>query len=81
MWVWHAMWLPHIDTKIAAVRQRETEQQRGRQNRPPAPERIVELCIGAGRPPTAVHSGDCTPRTSNGSPSTATKPAGSWPRE
>ncbi|MGP4053075.1 DUF6233 domain-containing protein [Streptomyces sp. 2A115] len=59
MRVWHAMWLDRIDAKIAAVRQREAEQQHGRENRLPVPEWIVELGIGDGRPPAAVHAGDC----------------------
>ncbi|MEV0938326.1 hypothetical protein [Streptomyces phaeochromogenes] len=31
---WHAMWLQRIDDKIAALQQREAEQQHGRQVRP-----------------------------------------------
>lgn len=57
--VWHAMWLQRIDHKIAAVRQKEAEQEQGRQRRPPAPDWMVELGIGAGNPPTRVHAGDC----------------------
>ncbi|MFJ9588707.1 DUF6233 domain-containing protein [Streptomyces acidicola] len=59
MRVWHAMWLAHIDTKIAMVRQREAERERGRRNRPPKPDWIVQLGIGAGHPPLQVHTGDC----------------------
>ncbi|MFF3968034.1 DUF6233 domain-containing protein [Streptomyces griseorubiginosus] len=57
--VWHLMWLQRIDTKIAAVRQREAEQERGRRRRPPVPDWIVELGIGVGRPPMQLHAGDC----------------------
>ncbi|MFD7713294.1 DUF6233 domain-containing protein [Streptomyces sp. NPDC059785] len=57
--VWHAMWLERIDRKIAAVRQREAEQRRGRDSRPAPPEWIVELGIGEGRPPVELHAGDC----------------------
>ncbi|MFF7647014.1 DUF6233 domain-containing protein [Streptomyces canus] len=57
--VWHVMWLQRIDTKIAAVRQREAEQEHGRRHRPPVPDWIVELGIGTGRPPTQLHTGDC----------------------
>ncbi|GAA2254028.1 hypothetical protein GCM10010145_22510 [Streptomyces ruber] len=57
--VWHAMWLERIDRRIAAVRRREAEQERGRQRRPPGPDWIVELGIGDGRPPVELHAGDC----------------------
>ncbi|MFF3942983.1 DUF6233 domain-containing protein [Streptomyces phaeofaciens] len=55
----HSMWLARIDAKIAAVRQRQAEQERGRSNRPRPPERIVELGIGISRPPVRVQAGDC----------------------
>ncbi|MFE4703247.1 hypothetical protein ACFRIC_39885 [Streptomyces sp. NPDC056738] len=32
--VWHAMWLQRIDTKIAALQQREAEQARGHRTGP-----------------------------------------------
>ncbi|MET7738488.1 DUF6233 domain-containing protein [Streptomyces sp. NPDC005402] len=57
--VWHVMWLQRIDTKIAAVRQREAEQEHGRRRSPPVQDWIVELGIGVGRPPTQVHARDC----------------------
>ncbi|MGV9277757.1 DUF6233 domain-containing protein [Streptomyces griseosporeus] len=57
--VWHAMWIERIDRKIAAVRQRQAEEKRGRRNRPARPEWVVELGIGTGRPPIQVHAGDC----------------------
>jgi hypothetical protein len=57
--VWHTMWLQRIDSKIAALQQREAEQEHGRTNRPPEPDWIVELGIGAGRPPIEVHIGGC----------------------
>ncbi|MGW1728966.1 DUF6233 domain-containing protein [Streptomyces sp. NPDC002306] len=57
--VWHAMWLHRIDTKIAALRQRQAEEDYGRQHQPTPPEWIVELGMGAGRPPVQVHAGDC----------------------
>lgn len=56
---WHAMWLERIDAKIAAVRQQEAEQERGRRSRPPQPDWVVELGIGAGRPPAELHAGHC----------------------
>ncbi|MFF4139238.1 DUF6233 domain-containing protein [Streptomyces mirabilis] len=57
--VWHAMWLQRIDTKIAALQEKEPEQEQGRKNRPQEPDWIVELGIGNGRPPTEVHVGGC----------------------
>jgi hypothetical protein len=57
--VWHAMWLQRIDTKIAALQEREAEQEQGRQNRPEEPDWVVELGIGNGRPPIEVHVGGC----------------------
>ncbi|WP_236569876.1 DUF6233 domain-containing protein [Streptomyces mexicanus] len=56
--VWHAMWLARIDRKIAAIRTRQAETERGRRNRPRPPEWIVELGIGNGSPPVQVHAGD-----------------------
>ncbi|MCX4625124.1 hypothetical protein [Streptomyces albogriseolus] len=32
--VWHTMWLQRIDAKIAALARRQTEEERGRRNRP-----------------------------------------------
>lgn len=57
--VWHTMWLQRIDAKIAALTRRQTEEERGRRNRPAPPEWIVELGIGERRPPLRVHAGDC----------------------
>ncbi|MGW3664807.1 DUF6233 domain-containing protein [Streptomyces sp. NPDC005141] len=59
MRVWHAMWLQRIDTKIAALQEREAEQEQGRRNRPAEPDWVVELGIGKGRPPIQVHVGGC----------------------
>ncbi|MFH8470603.1 DUF6233 domain-containing protein [Streptomyces sp. NPDC017991] len=53
------MWLQRIDAKIATVRQREAEQERGRLSRLPGPEWVVELGIGVGQPPVEVHAGHC----------------------
>ena len=53
------MWPERIDHKITTVRQKEAEQEHARRRRPPAPDWIVELGIGAGNPPTHVHTGDC----------------------
>lgn len=57
--VWHAMWVRRIDTKIAAIVKRQAEEDHGRRNRPRPPEWIVELGIGARKPPLQVHAGDC----------------------
>ncbi|PPS91481.1 hypothetical protein BZZ08_00361 [Streptomyces sp. MH60] len=59
MRIWHALWVQRIDTKIAALRQRQLEEEHGRRNRPTPPEWTVELGIGASRPPLQVHAGDC----------------------
>ena len=53
------MWLERIDAKITTVRQREAEQEHGRQTRPPQPDWVVELGIGDGRPPVEIQAGDC----------------------
>ncbi len=53
------MWLTRIDAKIAAVQQREAEQERGRQARLPQPDWVVEFGIGDGHPPVEVHAGHC----------------------
>ncbi|OWA00996.1 hypothetical protein B9W62_35770 [Streptomyces sp. CS113] len=57
--IWHALWVQRVDAKAAAIRQRQTEEEHGRPNRPTPPEWIVELGIGAGRPPLQVPAGDC----------------------
>jgi hypothetical protein len=57
--VWHAMWLERIDDKIAAVRQRRAEEERGRQRLPAPPEWVAAFGIGASREPAEVHTGDC----------------------
>ncbi|MFF9803009.1 DUF6233 domain-containing protein, partial [Streptomyces rochei] len=57
--VWHAMWLQRIDAKIAAVRKRQAEQEHGRRTRPRPADWVVQLGIGAGRPPVQIHTGDC----------------------
>lgn len=54
---WHALWLDRIDRKIAAVRPRESEAERGRRRRPPEPDWVVELGIGVGHPPMQLHTG------------------------
>jgi hypothetical protein len=38
MRVWHAMWLQRIDTKIAALREQEAQQEQGQKNRPQEPD-------------------------------------------
>ncbi|GHB78874.1 hypothetical protein GCM10010377_81160 [Streptomyces viridiviolaceus] len=51
--VWHVMWVQRIDAKIAAILQRQAEEERGRTNRPRPPEWIVELGIGTRHPAPA----------------------------
>ncbi|MER6274642.1 DUF6233 domain-containing protein, partial [Streptomyces sp900105755] len=58
MRIWHARWLERSDRKAAELRQRQAEEERGRGRRPPAPDWILELNRGTGRP-LAVHAGDC----------------------
>ncbi|MFI1213259.1 hypothetical protein ACH4UV_37440 [Streptomyces sp. NPDC020802] len=55
--VWHAMRPQRIDDMIAALQQREAEQECGRPRRPAEPEWLVDLGIGDGRPPIEVHAG------------------------
>nr|WP_079083130.1 DUF6233 domain-containing protein [Streptomyces antibioticus] len=57
--VWHAHWSRRIDAKIAAAKQLAGEEEQNRGARPAPPEWVVELGIGAGRPPVQVHAGDC----------------------
>jgi len=47
-----------IDRWIAAEERRETEQKRGEQARPPAPDWLIEMGLG-GRDPVYVHVGGC----------------------
>ena len=56
--VWHALWLERIDRKIAHLRQRQAEEERGRRHRPQPPDWIVELGRGTGEP-LQVHDGAC----------------------
>ncbi|MGY4983471.1 DUF6233 domain-containing protein [Streptomyces sp. 900105755] len=58
MRIWHARWLERSDRKAAGLRQRQAEEERGRARRPSAPDWILELNRGTGRP-LAVHAGDC----------------------
>jgi hypothetical protein len=44
---------------IADEESRQTERRRGEQARPTVPDWTVELGIGHGRPPVAVHVGGC----------------------
>ncbi|WP_371667037.1 hypothetical protein [Streptomyces sp. NBC_00289] len=78
--VWHTLWLQRIDTEIAAIQQREAEQEHGRTNRPAEPDWIVELGIGAGRPPVEVHVRGCYAAGRDDAPSRARKHAGFSPR-
>ncbi|MFE0420668.1 DUF6233 domain-containing protein, partial [Streptomyces tendae] len=59
MRIWQALWVQRIDTKIAVIEQRQPEEEHGRRHRPAPAAWIVELGIGAGRPPLQVHAGDC----------------------
>ena len=56
--IWHALWLERIDRKIAHLRQRQAEEERGRMTRPQPPDWLVELHT-ATREPLQVHGGQC----------------------
>ncbi|WP_308287150.1 DUF6233 domain-containing protein [Streptomyces liliiviolaceus] len=57
---WHAMCVQRIDAKIAALTERQAQQERvQRARREREPEWVVELGIGDGRPPAEVHAGHC----------------------
>ncbi|MET8326248.1 DUF6233 domain-containing protein [Streptomyces sp. NPDC005181] len=56
---WYAMWVDRIDEAIAAAEQRERERQQSERRRPPTPDWVVELSIGAGARSIEVHVGGC----------------------
>ncbi|MGW7053151.1 DUF6233 domain-containing protein [Streptomyces sp. NPDC054887] len=56
---WHVMWLDRIRAAITAAEEREAGARRAEERRPPPPEWVVQLGIGVGRPPVAVHAGGC----------------------
>lgn len=58
MRIWHALWLDRIDRKTARLQQRQAEEERGRAQRLPAPDWVLELSRTDGRP-IAVHAGHC----------------------
>ncbi|MFJ9908934.1 DUF6233 domain-containing protein [Streptomyces sp. NPDC101152] len=58
MRVWHALWLERINRKIAHLRQRQADEERGRRTRPQPPDWLVELHT-ATREPLQVHGGQC----------------------
>lgn len=55
-WLVHS--LDRVRAAIAAAEQREAETRRGKQNRPPAPDWLIEQSLNGGRP-VYVHRGDC----------------------
>ncbi|MCL7427133.1 hypothetical protein [Streptomyces sp. YS415] len=71
--VWHALWVDRIDARIAALRQRQAEEARGRQRRPAPPDWVAELGIGfhrdgpAGMPPLPARHPAGHPRLSRSS--------------
>ncbi|MBT2505135.1 hypothetical protein J7I98_04330 [Streptomyces sp. ISL-98] len=56
---WHAMWLDRIRNAIREAEEREAGKQRAEARKPPPPDWGVQLGIGVGRPPVAVHAGGC----------------------
>ncbi|MFE5894968.1 DUF6233 domain-containing protein [Streptomyces sp. NPDC056468] len=59
MRVRHALRVERIDHKIAAVQQRQAEEEHLRRNRPEPPDWIVELGIASDHTPVQVHADDC----------------------
>ncbi|MFE5098168.1 DUF6233 domain-containing protein [Streptomyces sp. NPDC056638] len=57
--IWTAACLREIDEAIAEAELREAERKQGEERRPPPPDWVLELGIGAGSPPTEVHAGHC----------------------
>lgn len=57
------MWLDRVRHAIRAAEQQEAtaaaQRVRREQQRPPAPEWVVQLGIGVGSPPIAIHVGGC----------------------
>ncbi|MEU5772757.1 DUF6233 domain-containing protein [Streptomyces venezuelae] len=51
--------LGQVEKWIAEEQQRQAEQRRGEQARPPVPDWILEVGIGADKLPVAVHVGGC----------------------
>ncbi|MEU1129619.1 DUF6233 domain-containing protein [Streptomyces sp. NPDC005900] len=51
--------LARTRTWIADEERREAERVRGQQARPPAPDWLIQLGIGQGKPPVCVHVGGC----------------------
>lgn len=56
---WHALWVDRLDEAIAAAERRERERDQGEQHRPAPPDWLLQVGIGAGAPPVAVHVGGC----------------------
>jgi hypothetical protein len=56
---WHAMWLDRIRHAIRDAEEREAAERRREERRPSPPDWVVQLGIGVGQPPIAVHAGGC----------------------
>ncbi|MGW2116030.1 DUF6233 domain-containing protein [Streptomyces zhihengii] len=56
---WIVLELRQVQAQIAAVEQREREQQVGLERRPPTPAWVIETGIGADKPRLYVHAGGC----------------------
>ncbi|MFE5023123.1 hypothetical protein ACFRAO_07275 [Streptomyces sp. NPDC056656] len=55
---WLAMSLERVRRTIVEAERREAEQRHGQEHRPPAPDRLIEMCLG-GRDPVYVDVGGC----------------------
>jgi len=56
---WLALSLDEVRRAIAHAEQREQERQRGIDNRPPAPDWLLEVGLNRDAPPVQVHVGGC----------------------
>lgn len=56
---WLILSLDRVQERIAAEEQRERERQHGIASRPPVPDWVIEIGIGANHAPLYVHIGGC----------------------
>lgn len=54
-----AVLLAELDEAIAQAEQRQREEQRGREHRPPPPDWLLEQGLNRDAPPVQVHVGGC----------------------
>ncbi|MEU2739216.1 DUF6233 domain-containing protein [Streptomyces sp. NPDC007095] len=56
---WLILSLTRVQRHIADIEQREAERRHGQQVLPPIPDWLLEVGIGSGKSPVAVHVGGC----------------------